>query len=215
MMGSSFKDTGDHEHPHGKKTQEGVTRTDEQTQQLIKEKKERDYQDSLVQSGNYQNKESAAVAEAGASSQPGTYNNAQARALLKKGIENLTDAERKKLAYSAATGPGGTRARIGNAPLGLEITESLTNYGAGKRAEKSPRNIKDFQVGYFENLGITEPTDAEHRVMERAYKESKSKSPVKHKGDYVHNATHHGTRKKLVKIPTRKTLVKTQTAQNS
>lgn len=148
MMGSSFKDTGDHEHPHGKKTQEGVTRTDEETAQLIAEKKERDKVKEMEQSINHQGGARATVADAASNYSnevnelPGVYSNAEAKTLMEQGMENLTDAQRKKLAYSSGTSAGG-QMRIGNRKLGLSINQVLEDYEAGRRREKPANKVEE------------------------------------------------------------------------
>lgn len=101
----------------------------------------------------------------------GKYPEAKVKELLAGGLENLTDAQIAKLSRTGQLNSAG-QSNISKA-RSAELNSTLE---ARKRAseEKPVGGIKAFEGDYFKNLGITEPTDAEYRVMQRAYKNRNS-----------------------------------------
>ena len=101
----------------------------------------------------------------------GKYKESQVKEMLANGLDGLTEAEIAKLSRTGQLNSAG-QSNISKA-RSVELNSTLE---ARKRAseEKPVGGIKAFEGDYFKNLGITEPTDAEYRVMQRAYQNRNS-----------------------------------------
>ena len=130
---------------------------------------ENDYEQSLTT-----NPDAVAVAKDAQTKTPelhGTYKESQVKEMLAKGLDGLTEAEIAKLSRTGKLTASG-QGRISKA-RSAELNSTLE---ARKRAsEEVPTGgIKAFEEEYFKEKGITEPTDAEYRVMQIAYKNKNS-----------------------------------------
>ena len=145
------------------------------TEQELREKASRDARaENEYEQGTTTNPEAMEVAEDAKTKTPelhGKYKESQVKEMLANGLDGLTEAEIAKLSRTGQLNSAG-QSNISKA-RSVELNSTLE---ARKRAseEKPVGGIKAFEGDYFKNLGITEPTDAEYRVMQRAYQNRNS-----------------------------------------
>jgi len=145
------------------------------TEQELREKAAREARvESEYEQGTTTNPEAMEVAEDAKTKTPevhGKYKESQVKEMLAEGLDGLSEDQIAKLSRTGQLNSAG-QSNISKA-RSAELNSTLE---ARKRAsEEAPvGGIKAFEGDYFKNLGITEPTDAEYRVMQRAYQNRNS-----------------------------------------
>ena len=144
------------------------------TEQEIAEQSAREAKaENTYEQGATTNPESVEVAEDAKTKTPelhGKYKESRVKELLAGGLDGLTDAQIAKLSRTGQLNNTG-QSSISKA-RNVELNDTLE---ARKRGAEGSGGtpLSNFSAQYFADLGVDNPTDAQKRVMERKFQQSK------------------------------------------